>query len=177
MFWLHSDIFDISLKFPPNYLGVHRLTNHNIARTRQINVTHAMEARHVIGVYFFTDSARRDSVLCDQHYCIDRFYASQFLPCACASRSPTRHYIKERFAVQGGIYIWWGRMDSRWCGLFFERSLFYFQPFIHTLWIAAYAVFVQAQWRFGIHTLRWRLLTLPVLSSTQPDNTGSIAPL
>ena len=89
MFWLHSDIFDISLKFPPNYLGVHRLTNHYTARTRQINVTMPWK-RHVIGVYFFTDSVRRDSVLCDQHYCIDRFYARQFLPCACASRSPTR---------------------------------------------------------------------------------------
>ena len=52
--------------------------------------TVACMARHVLGVYFFTDSARRDSVLCDQHYCIDRFYARQFLPCACASRSPTR---------------------------------------------------------------------------------------
>ena len=78
MFWLHSDIFDISLKFPPNYLGVHRLTNHYTARTRQINVTMPWK-RHVIGVYFFTDSVRRDSVLCGQHYCIDRFYARQCL--------------------------------------------------------------------------------------------------
>ena len=60
MFWLHSDIFAISLKFPPNYLGVHRLTNHCTARARLINVTHMpWKARHDRRLFLHWQRAQR----------------------------------------------------------------------------------------------------------------------
>ena len=90
MFWLHSDKFDIFPKFPPNYLGVHRLTNHDTARTHQINVTHAMKGEACDRRLLLHWERAQIFVLCDQHCCIDRFYASCFQPCGCASRSPTR---------------------------------------------------------------------------------------
>jgi hypothetical protein len=90
MFWLHSDIFAISPKFPPNYLGVHRLTNHNTARTHANRCQcHGMRGMWSAFIYSLTARAEIPYCVIIITASID-FMQSQFVPCACAIRSPTR---------------------------------------------------------------------------------------
>ena len=106
MFWLHSDIFDISLKFPPNFLGVHRLTNHN--STHANNVTHACHGRRGMCSAFISSLTARAEI----PYCVISitvsidFMQANFCRVRALAEALPAQYVKERFAVQGGICIW-----------------------------------------------------------------------
>jgi hypothetical protein len=127
------------------------------------------KAGHLIGIYFFTDSARRDSVLCDQHYCIDRFYASQ-ISALCVRQQKPYPPLHQGKVCCAGRNIRMVRRNGQSMRRLVIRKVFALFSAIYSYDLNHCFTLILSRHMKIWNAHQW-------LSSPQSDNTGSIAPL